>query len=51
MNIITTFRRSKMHLIWALAGVVATTGVAVAQQVCPTLPSLAFMFAPVVGSL
>ncbi|MEK7349467.1 MAG: putative Ig domain-containing protein [Nitrospirota bacterium] len=51
MNIFTTFRRSRMHLIWAVAGVVAMAGVAVAQQVCPTLPSLAFQFVPVVGSL
>jgi cytochrome c peroxidase len=51
MNIFTTFRRSRMHLIWAVVGVIAMTGVAVAQQVCPTLPSLAFMFAPVAGSL
>ena len=51
MNIFTRFRRSKMHMLWALAGVVAMAGVAVAQQVCPTLPSLAFQFVPVVGSL
>jgi cytochrome c peroxidase len=51
MNIFTKFRRSRMHLIWAVAGVVAMSGVAVAQQICPTLPSLAFMFAPVVNSL
>ena len=51
MNIFTRFRRSRMHIIWALAGVVAMAGVAVAQQVCPTLPSLAFQFVPVVGSL
>ncbi len=51
MNIFAKFRRSRMHLLWAVAGVVAMSGVAVAQQVCPTLPSLAFMFAPVVSSL
>lgn len=51
MNIFTRFRRSRMHLIWAVAGVLAMAGVAVAQQVCSTLPSLAFQFVPVVGSL
>jgi cytochrome c peroxidase len=40
-----------MQLIWAVVGVVAMGGVALAQQVCPTLPSLAFMFAPAVSSL
>ena len=51
MNILTTFRRSRMRIVWALVGVIAMAGGAVAQQVCPTLPSLAFMFAPVVSSL
>lgn len=51
MKNFTTFRRSRIHLIWAVAGVVAMAGVAVAQQVCPTLPSLAFQFAPVNNSL
>ena len=51
MKNFTTFRRSRIHLIWAVAGVVAMAGVAVAQQICPTLPSLAFQFAPVNNSL
>ncbi|NOT24161.1 MAG: cytochrome-c peroxidase [Nitrospiraceae bacterium] len=51
MNIFTKFRRSRMHLTWALGSVVAMAGVAVAQQVCPTLPSMVFQFVPTVSSL
>ncbi len=51
MKNFTTFRRSRIHLIWALAGVVAMAGAAVAQQICPTIPSLAFQFVPVNNSL
>ena len=51
MKNFTTFRRSRIHLIWALAGVLTMAGVAVAQQICPTIPSLAFQFAPVNNSL
>ena len=51
MKNFTSFRRSRIHLIWAVAGVVAMAGVAVAQQICPTIPSLAFQFGPVNNSL
>jgi len=51
MNIFIRFRRSKMHILWALASVVAMAGVAVAQQVCPTLPNMVFQFVPTVSSL
>lgn len=50
MNNFTTFRRSKI-LLSVLAGVGAMAGVAVAQQVCPTLPTLVFPLAPGVSSL